>query len=298
MNHQILSDPVRMALERAVTERLGREWRAWEMTDLKDYACHPAAILSDGAYAVFAKFSDAANGGEQFAIELDGLRLLSQRAGVLTPTPVANLAVEGGALLVLEAVAAVERGPQQWREIGQALARIHQVRGERCGLETQGYFGALYQDNRPLDDWAAFFAERRLWPRFIAAVDSGRLDSPAIRQIERLIARVPELMGAARPICLLHGDAQQNNYISTAQGAVVIDPAACYGDAEFDLAFVDYFQPVPEEVFAAYREVLPIDPGFAERRDLYRVYGYLAAVSVEGGEGYMGQLMAAAWKYL
>jgi hypothetical protein len=34
--------------------------------DMADFACHPAAILSDGSYTVFAKFSDAANGREQF----------------------------------------------------------------------------------------------------------------------------------------------------------------------------------------------------------------------------------------
>ena len=49
-----------------------------------------------------------------------------------------------------------------------------------------------------------------------------------------------------------------------------------------DLAFVDYFQPVPDDVFDGYREVLPIDPRFPERRDLWRVWGYLAAVTVEG----------------
>ena len=56
--------------------------------DMTEFACHHSAILSDGSYSVFAKFSEAANGFEQFEIELAGLRLLSERSGVLTPTPI------------------------------------------------------------------------------------------------------------------------------------------------------------------------------------------------------------------
>jgi hypothetical protein len=35
-------------------------------------------------------------------------------------------------------------------------------------------------------------------------------------------------------------------------------------------------------VFDAYRDIAPIDPGFAERRELWRLHAYLAVVSVEG----------------
>ncbi len=65
-----------------------------------------------------------------------------------------------------------------------------------------------------------------------------------------------------------HGDAQQNNFISTDRGAVVIDPAVYYGNPEMDLAYVDYFQAVPDDVLDGYRDELPIDAGFRERRDL------------------------------
>jgi fructosamine-3-kinase len=64
-----------------------------------------------------------------------------------------------------------------------------------------------------------------------------------------------------------------------------------------DLAFVDYFQPVPDDVFIGYQEVLPIDPGFSERHDLWRIYGYLAIVEVEG-QSYLDKLMKAVRKYL
>ena len=280
-----------------VSKFRGREWRVSDIKDMRDYAAHPAAILSGGSYAVFVKLSDAANGLEQFEIELAGLRLLTERSGVLTPAPIGVISLEGAVLMVLEAVQAVEREPRHWRQIGQALAQIHNVKGNRCGLETQGYFGPLYQDNRPMDDWPTFYAERRLWPRLMGAIDSGNLPAQVIRQVEKLISRLPELCGPETVPALLHGDAQQNNYISTSQGAVVIDPAAFYGNPEYDLAFIDYFQPVPDEVFIGYQEVLPIDAGFWERRDLYRVHGCLAIVAVEG-PAYLGMLIGCLRKYL
>src|SRR5688572_28307104 len=46
-----------------------------------------------------------------------------------------------------------------------------------------------------------------------------------------------------------------------------------------------------------YGEELPIDSGFPERRDLWRVYGYLAAVEVEGPVQ-LSKLMNAVRKYL
>lgn len=264
---------------------------------MNEFSSHPSAILSDGSYPVFVKFSRAENGLEQFRIELDGLRLLSGLAGVLTPTAIANIAVEGGAILILEGIDAVERTSNQWREIGQALARIHRIKGEQFGLDSNNYFGPLYQDNRPLQDWPTFYAERRLWPRFMGAINSGNMPTHLIRQVESLILRLPELCGPEVVPTLLHGDAQQNNFISTERGAVVIDPAVYYGHPEMDLAYINYFQPVPEDVLAAYQEEMPFDSDFQRRRDLWRIYGYLAAVEVEG-TAHLPKLSDALRQYL
>jgi fructosamine-3-kinase len=81
----------------------------------------------------------------------------------------------------------------------------------------------------------------------------------------------------------------------------VIDAAPCFGHPEADLALVDYFEPVTDDVFAAYREVAPIDPGFADRRELWRLAGYLAVVAVDGhrpfGRRYLDRLAAAVRVY-
>ena len=164
---------LRAPVKQIVSEHTGQRWTIKDARDMTEFACHPCAILSDGSYAVFAKFSDAVNGGEQFEIELAGLRLLAERSGVLIPTPVGIIPVTGGSILVLEAAQAVERTPHRWRQIGQALACIHQVKGKQFGLETQGYFGPLPQDNTQLSNWVEFYAQRRLWPGLRMAIASG-----------------------------------------------------------------------------------------------------------------------------
>jgi fructosamine-3-kinase len=280
-----------------VSKYYGRNWTVREFRDLGEFASHPAAILSDGTVSVFVKLSEAANALDQFEVELFGLRFLSERSGVLTPAPIGILSVEKSAILVLEAVESVDRTPRQWREIGHALARIHQVKGDHCGFDKQGYFGPLYQDNRPMTGWLAFYAERRLWPRLVGAIDSGNLPRETIRKVEKLISRLPTLPVPETAPTLLHGDAQQNNFISTIKGAAAIDPAVYFGNPEMDLAYIDFFQPVPNDVFLGYKEVLPIDPEFHERRELWRISAYLAIVQVEGA-GYLTKLEEAVNKYL
>ncbi len=264
---------------------------------MNDFASHPSAVLSDGKYPVFVKLSEAAHGLDQFEVELAGLRLLSGRSGILIPSPIGVVPVAGGAMMVLEAAQVVERTAHQWREIGRTLARIHQIKGDQCGLEKQGYFGPIYQDNRPINDWLPFYTERRLWPRFMGAIDSGRLSTEIIRQVEKFIQRIPDLDIPETEPRLLHGDAQKNNFISTERGAMVIDPAVYYGNPEMDLAYVDYFEPVPDDVFVGYQEIMPIDPGFPQRRDVWRVSTYLAMIQVAGPE-HLGKLTGAIRKYL
>jgi protein-ribulosamine 3-kinase len=289
---------MRQAIERLVASHLGRRWTITATTDLKDLASHPAYLFSDGDYTVFVKLSDAPNGMEQFEVEVAGARRLRERAGVATPTPLGTLTVDGAAVLVLEAVPAVARGPREWRAIGQTLAKLHAVQWDRCGLETQGFFGPLPLDNRPEPDWPTFYVERRLQPFFELAVAAGRLPAALARQVEHVIARVPALSGPPVTPALLHGDAQHNNFITTAAGVVAVDCAAVhYGHPEYDLANVDYFEPVPADVFDGYRAVRPIDPGFAERRHLWRLAAHLAVVSV-GGPAYLPPLAEAVQAYL
>lgn len=294
---RLMSDALRSFIEQAVSEYAGRPWRASGAKDMSEFACHHCGILTDGSFAVFAKYSEAPEAPGQFETELAGLRYLSGTAGVRIPTPIGIVAADGGTLLIMEALAAIERRQPHWREIGEALACIHRIRSDTYGFSTDGFYGPLHQDNTPALDWITFYGERRLQPALRTAIDSGNLPNSVASGVESLIARLPELGGPELAPALLHGDAQQNNFISTARGVFVIDPAVYYGNPEIDLALVDCFQPAPRDVIDAYMEEMPVDPGFARRRSLWRLSTYLAAVAIEG-EMHLGRLTGALREYL
>ena len=75
---------------------------------------------------------------------------------------------------------------------------------------------------------------------------------------------------------MLHGDAHQNNIVTSAKGPFFIDPAVYYGHPEVDLAIVDFFAPVADDLFDGYRDIAPLDEGFAQRRNLWRIPYWLA----------------------
>ena len=308
--HPLLGAKVRAQIERAASAHRGRRWVAQGFTSLDDRASHPCGILHGAPFSVFAKLGPSAAAREEFTAELAGLRLIGQAAGVRVPVPVASGLAETGqdsTLLLYEALTERPPGAREradWRSIGQVLATLHQAGHERFGLDgPRGFFGPLPQDNRPVpgNRWTEFFRERRLLPLLRAAADSGHLPPALAAGAETIAARLPDLAGPEPRPALLHGDAQQNNFVSTAAGAVVIDAAPYFGHPEADLALVGYFEPVPDDVLAAYQEILPVDPGFAARRELWRLPAYLAVVAVAGGtsfgQAYLDRLAAAIRLY-
>jgi fructosamine-3-kinase len=292
-----LSNPLRTSIEEAAIKNIGREWRISNESDLSEFAYHRCAIVSDDSFAVFFKYSEEADARYKFEIELSDLQTLSKKSEVLIPRPIDIIQIDNGTVLIMEALEAVQRGPRQWREIGVTLARIHRVRGDAHGFQRYGFWGPLHQDNTPAESWETFFRKRRLLPLLKIAIDSGNVPASVISEVETLIARLPGLCGPEIKPSLLHGDAQQNNFISTTGGTYVIDPAVYYGNPEMDLALIDSFQPVPDDVFDAYRAEMPIDQGFIERRDLWRIPLYLAAVALEGPM-HLKRLTDAIQKYV
>ena len=284
------SDALCLPIEQCVSDYLGRTWHAAQIDDKSDRASHPSATLSDGTYTIFVKLGEGPRAADQFRQEAYGLYLLTARSGVLTPTMIATIDLankdnKDQALIVMEATAEiVAREPIHWQQIGQALAQIHAVKDGYFGLETHCYWGSLYQDNSPLADWPDFFWQRRIEPRLKAAVDSGNLPRELIAQVERLRPQLLALCGPYVAPALLHGDAHQNNFLSTPKGAMLIDPSAYFGHPELDLAHIDFFAPVPPAFFQGYAEIMPLDSGFKHRRDLWRIPAWLAMIEVEGAQ--------------
>ena len=75
------------------------------------------------------------------------------------------------------------------------------------------------------------------------------------------------------PPALLHGDLWQGNLLCNENyNPVLIDPAIYYGHKEIDLAMLFLFGNVPDEAFAEYELIYPIEKGWKERMDISQLY--------------------------
>jgi fructosamine-3-kinase len=236
VTHPLLDGSIVRAVQNAAAEHCGRTWTWTGFTDLWHRASHPCGIFAGTPFSMFAKLDGSADGARQVAAELAGFSLIRARTEVATSVPVAGgiVGTSAGTLLLSEALAergaasgqaADSRTPRDYAAIGRALAGLHQARGETFGLaEFDGFFGPIRQDNRPVGSgrWSDFYAERRVLPMLRFAVDSGHLPIELARAVEGIAARLSSLCGPDPVPTLLHGDSQQNNFVSGPDGAVVI----------------------------------------------------------------------------
>ncbi|KAK9845281.1 hypothetical protein WJX81_002192 [Elliptochloris bilobata] len=186
------------------------------------------------------------------------------------------------------------QGRPSMHELGAGLARMHlaepgdeNARAGRFGFAVDNTIGGTPQPNGWMDDWAAFFRERRLLHQLRLAGDAA-----LTRMGERLAAHLDRFFeGVQVKPSLLHGDLWSGNYtgVSGVQGPewAILDPAVYYGhhEAEFGMSWCAGFS---GDFWKGYHSVLPKEPGFDERRDLYTLYHYLNHYNLFGGS-YRGQ---------
>jgi fructosamine-3-kinase len=168
--------------------------------------------------------------------------------------------------------------------LGHQLAALHRTTASAYGLDHDNYIGATPQPNGWMPSWREFFGERRLRFQAELAQRNGRLTRERARRIELLLERLDTWIDdrIVQP-ALLHGDLWSGNYIIGPRDTpVLIDPAACYGDREADLAFTTLFGGFPQSFYQAYEEAWPLPAGWPERRDLYNLYHLLNHLNLFG----------------
>jgi len=174
--------------------------------------------------------------------------------------------------------------------LGRGLAHIHRSTHAAFGWGADNWIGLLPQRNAWVHGSAAeFFATRRLMPQVEMAAGRGCLPAGTAARVERVCARLGELL-PDEPPALLHGDLWGGNWQADDRGrAWLFDPAVAYGSREQDLAFTSLFGGFPPSFLAAYQEAWPLAPGFARRVDLWNLYPLLVHANLFGG-GYGRQV--------
>jgi fructosamine-3-kinase len=243
-------------------------------------------LLSTARGPIFAKIMEGPDGLEMLEAEKDGLEAISNSDSLEVPRVLGCAPTPAGSCLLLEYVPPGPGSKAASRELGRGLARMHQVTSSSFGWHRPNFIGTLPQGNKEAPEWPAFYAGNRLFPQFEMARSRQLLSTAEIPGMERMKARVADLVPEVPP-SLLHGDLWGGNYLISVNGTpYLIDPAVYYGHAEVDLAMSLLFGGFPQEFYDAYFEVNPKEAGFDLRVKLYQLYYLLVHLNLFGRSYY------------
>jgi fructosamine-3-kinase len=304
---------VRAGVEEALARHFGRQTTGLSASPVGGGCISPAARVETAAGDVaFLKWGERKpEAPEGYAVTIPGtpglftaeaqsLRVLREAGAVRVPEVIAVWDAGAGTdavatpWLLLEWLEPASPTRAIWERLGQGLAALHRVRGERYGWPADNFIGPLPQTNAWLDDWAAFWRERRLEPQLRRAYDAGWFEPPARRRFERLLDRLDQLLAPATADgpSLLHGDLWNGNVHPLAGGEpAIIDPASYFGHREVDLAMADLFGGFDPAFYEAYRESWSLAESYESvRRQVYQLYYLLVHVNLFG-RGYLARTL-------
>ena len=236
-------------------------------------------LAIDGKYYCL-KYNDHAP-KDFFQSEQVGLQALSDSRAVKTP----RVEKRGPNFLLLQWVEPSNPSSFLFTQIGRELASLHKTHHKKFGFETSNYCGETPQINTQCDSGNLFFAQHRIRHQANLALDNGLLSPNDLIRIESICDNLDQII-PEQPPSLLHGDLWNGNVLFSASGPVLIDPAVYYGWAEADLAMTKLFGGFDAAFYDSYREINPIEPGFAERVPLYNLYHLLNHLNLFGSGWY------------
>jgi fructosamine-3-kinase len=235
-----------------------------------------------------------------FAVEAAGLGWLAAAGGVRVAGVVA-VADDG---IALERIAEARPTQDAAVAFGAALAETHAAGAEAFGSPPPGWAGDIFigrrpQSARPTATWGAFYAAQRVEPFLPIAVAAGNLPASGADVVRRACAVISDgAFDDGEPPARLHGDLWAGNVLWSAEGVVLIDPAAHGGHRETDLAMLSLFGcPFLEHILAAYDRARPLRNGWRQRVPLHQLHP-LAVHAAGHGPSYGRALVDAAERTL
>lgn len=253
---------------------------------------------------VFRKASGSAP-PDYFRWEAAGLRWLR---AAYADAPVAGVLDVSDGHLDLHRLTPVPTDAVAAENFGRALAQVHDAGARGFGAAPDGWSGDGWlgplNELLPLqlgvtEDWGTFWAESRIRPVLRMGRDRGVFDRSAAQVFEKLAARVASLRfdDGSTP-ARLHGDLWAGNLMWTADGVVMIDPAAHGGHRVTDLAMLALFNcPHLEHILQGYESAHRLDAQWREQIVLHQVHPLMLHTVIFGGS-YLDQALAAARRYL
>ena len=273
----LLSGEYNESIEVVVRTKVGNSWEILNIKQNPADAMHPNAIFEGKDYNVFVKMGGNSFSYDQFTKEANGLNYIRENSNIYTPEILGVVKHGQDTLIIMEAI---HRKPietkKDWEIIGRGLAVLHKTTFEKCGFFEDNYLGIWEQNNDYRNNWLDFYTDMRLRKMVERTTRSGSVTKEELCLVERLIERLPDISGPEQPYSLLHGDPWMNtngegNLLYDGEKLIIIDCSTYYGNREIDLSTVALFYPVTNYFFDAYNEEYPIENGYKEREELWRI---------------------------
>ncbi len=181
--------------------------------------------------------------------------------------------------------------------LGRGIAQLHRKTAPAFGFHHSNYCGTTIQDNTCTDNWSELYAERRIWALVQQIKEARGMSLGEQNLYEKLVDKIPVLLAHKTVPSLIHGDLWSGNYMYTANGPALIDPACYYADREMELGMMQLFGGFSSRVWDAYQEEFPLPEGWLQRMRLYQLYHILNHYLLFGGS-YGQQAQEIAREYL
>ncbi len=229
----------------------------------------------------FVKWNESES-QDMFDKESKGLEIMRNTGIVSVPTVHQTGTAEGRHYLIMDFIQSSAPAANFWEALGHGLAHMHQHTSENYGLDHDNYIGRLPQKNTFQSNWIDFFIENRLEVQLGLGIYNNYITKDFAKKFRLLYAQLPGLL-TDEPPALLHGDLWSGNFMVGPDGnPYLIDPAVYYGHREIEIAFTKLFGGFDQAFYHAYEEMLPLQPGFPERSEIYNLYPLLVHVNLFG----------------
>ncbi|MGA8941785.1 MAG: fructosamine kinase family protein [Thermoactinomyces sp.] len=219
-----------------------------------------------------------------FQKELNGLTAIAQTRTLPVPRIYGTFyePETGTALFFLEWIQG-NKAKNTIPQLGQGLARLHQVKGHAFGFEEDNFIGSLPQPNPWTADWITFYRDQRLKVQYELGIKRKTIQGIRRKRLEKLFARLDQWLPPNPEPSLIHGDLWGGNWIIGEGGRpYLIDPATNYAHHELEIAFTELFGGFPASFYDYYQEVKPLDKNYPERKPIYQLYYLLVHLNLFG----------------
>ncbi len=283
-------------IELVISNIIGGDFNLKSYQPVSGGDINQAYLLTGERDRFFMKMNSGLKYPGLFKKEVSGLELIAGTHKIKTPVIIADGEIGDHAFLILEWIETGYHEVPAMVDFGIHLAKMHQSKTERYGLQAYNYIGSLIQHNDFSEDWTKFFVFQRLKPQIQRAFSHRLLKSNHLQQFDLLYKKLELLYENEKP-CVVHGDLWGGNFmIDKLQQPVLIDPAAYYGNREVDIAMSMLFGDFGDDFYRAYQEVYPLKKGWRERCEIWNLYPLLVHLNLFG-KSYLSKIEYVLKKY-